>query len=268
MKFLSNLFAKYAILLVPAVMLIFILASLTGDLVSAIEPGCPWKTVAPPPGKPRKLLGLMGIHMNGQVRLFIQAEDEKIYSIVPDGGQWSMIPEVPEYSVCGSGNSCNYSLTKFSPSSKPFTDLVDCVEAQGCIDAPFPVTRPPIITVVLDQDGIIWYCAQRPKKPDTGLSLTRLWMCSVAGLLVGFFLFVYRSRALKVQAPEMNNQSSSMNSSIEHLSTNDPKKIQYWGPKIYQCPNCSKLNHLRDGNYCMACETRLADSDVIDNPFL
>ena len=54
----------------------------------------------------------------------------------------------------------------------------------------------------------------------------------------------------------------------ENLKVNDPYKIQYWGPKVYRCPKCSKLNHLNDGNHCMACKTRLTGVDVINNPFL
>jgi len=55
---------------------------------------------------------------------------------------------------------------------------------------------------------------------------------------------------------------------VGYLYKDDPEQIKYWGPKIYLCPHCSKINHIRDGHVCINCDTKLTQADIKSNPYL
>jgi hypothetical protein len=256
------IFTKYPILIIPAVMLFFILMLVVGEVLSSL--GGKWNIVSSPPAKPIKFIGINDQSLSARVILVIQAEDENLYWIEAQSSDWSLF-NPGQFSI-DNFRVCDLSTMKFRPWKKPFSTPFVCGEGQGHSDflLPIPVDLP-IYTFVLDQNGKIWLWS--------GSTNNTFYQCTLPllasfGLFIGVLLFVKQSRKSKTVSQPRASRPSKPEFSEEYLRKNDPVKIQYWGPKVYQCIDCAKLNHLKDGNYCMACKTRLTDSDVIDNPFI
>lgn len=176
---MREMFRKDPILIIPAVVLSFTLILIAG--YALLELSHTWEKIPPPPARPQRLLGIVNTK-----ELYILASDGKVYGLPFTSSYDTLWSEFIYKDGFGLERpACKLNTIKFFSWKRPFSGTFECLEIQPSGE----FISPPLVTIVLDQNGTIWLYRQ---------SHYEVCLLGPVGFLVAILLFSIQRRKIKV----------------------------------------------------------------------